>query len=159
MLSRGVVANPVSQEMIKLMKEVGVHRKGLGFYAIRHTFRTVADATKDFPAIRMVMGHSSDGSIDGAYVEGIEDSRLVTVSDFVHDWLFPPPDDGNRETQEVRSNAPSLVTTSTEVTVEYDDGNVRAQKHFDSSHAAKRFYVKMDIEGKNPLAIVKDSQP
>ena len=45
-------------------------RAGLGFYALRHTFRTVADATKDFPAIRLIMGHA-DASIDDVYREKI----------------------------------------------------------------------------------------
>ena len=64
-----------------------IHRDHLGFYALRHTFRTVADATKDFPAIRLIMGHA-DQSIDDVYREGIEDSRLVAVTDHVRQWLF-----------------------------------------------------------------------
>jgi len=47
----------------------------------------VADATKDFPAVRMVMGHADD-SIDATYREGIDDSRLRAVADYVHGWLF-----------------------------------------------------------------------
>jgi integrase len=62
-------------------------RDGLGFYALRHTFRTVADATKDFPAIRLIMGHADD-SIDDTYREGIEDSRLQAVVTHVRAWLF-----------------------------------------------------------------------
>ena len=65
-----------------------LHREGLGFYALRHTFRTIADATRDFPAVRLVMGHA-DGSIDDVYREHIDDSRLKAVVDHVHGWLFP----------------------------------------------------------------------
>ena len=57
--------------------------------ALRHTFRTVADATKDFPAIRLIMGHA-DSSIDDAYREGIDDARLLAVVEHVHKWLFGP---------------------------------------------------------------------
>ena len=72
----GGVANAISIATATLMKQVGCHRKGISFYVLRHTFRTVADSTKDFPAIRMVMGHS-DSSIDDVYRERIDDSRLV----------------------------------------------------------------------------------
>jgi len=63
------------------------HRPGLGFYALRHTFRTVADATKDFPAIRLIMGHADD-SIDDVYREKIDDTRLLAVTEHVRKWLF-----------------------------------------------------------------------
>ncbi|HZZ77891.1 MAG TPA: hypothetical protein VFE62_05210 [Gemmataceae bacterium] len=68
-------------------------RPGLGFYALRHTFRTVADATRDFPAVRFVMGHADD-TIDDVYREGIDDSRLQAVSEYVRIWVFGKPGDG-----------------------------------------------------------------
>ena len=87
-------ANPwssdaVSGEFAKLLKNHSLHRAGVGFYALRHTFRTIADSTRDFPAIRLVMGHADD-SIDDVYREHIDNERLVAVTNHVRDWLFPP---------------------------------------------------------------------
>ncbi|MSQ94330.1 MAG: hypothetical protein EXR98_07210 [Gemmataceae bacterium] len=74
-------------------------RPGLGFYALRHTFRTVADATRDFPAVRLVMGHA-DESIDDVYREQIDDARLVAVAEHVRAWLFGATPDGGTTTGE-----------------------------------------------------------
>lgn len=80
----------VGQEIGKLLRKLDINgRKGLGFYSLRHTFRTVADATRDFPAVRLIMGHV-DASIDATYREHIDDDRLVAVSNHVRSWLYPP---------------------------------------------------------------------
>jgi integrase len=80
-------ANPVSAEFGKLMKDLSLHNPGRGFYSLRHTFRTVADATQDFPSVRLIMGHV-DNSIDAVYREHIDDSRLRAVAEHVRRWLF-----------------------------------------------------------------------
>lgn len=80
-------ANPVSVKIRDLMKSTRVHRRGIGFATLRHTFRTVADATLDFPAVRLVMGHSDD-SIDDTYRQNIADDRLIAVTEHVRRWLF-----------------------------------------------------------------------
>ena len=77
----------VCLEFGKLLRRLGLNRQGRAFYSLRHSFRTVADATKDLRAIRLVMGHV-DGSIDDHYVHDVDDSRLVAVSEHVRAWLF-----------------------------------------------------------------------
>jgi integrase len=78
---------PVADEFGWLLAEVGIVRKGLSFYALRHTFRTVGDEAKDQPAIDHVMGHVSS-HISTVYREKIGDDRLRAVVDHVHRWLF-----------------------------------------------------------------------
>ena len=86
----GGVAFPIVAAVGSLMRSVGVHRRGLGFYTLRHVFRTHADATQDSVAIHLIMGHS-DSSIDANYRHGIYDARLRGVTDHVRAWLYAPP--------------------------------------------------------------------
>jgi integrase len=73
-----------------LLKKLGINgRKGLGFYTLRHTFRTVADEAKDQPAADFIMGHESP-HVSSHYREKISDARLKAVTDHVRQWLFPP---------------------------------------------------------------------
>ena len=62
------------------------HVVGRSFYALRHTFRTVADEVGDRPAVDLVMGHENGADIAVRYVERIEDGRLKRVSEHVHNW-------------------------------------------------------------------------
>jgi integrase len=79
---------PLAKETAKLLYKLGIkRRKGLGFYTLRHTFRTVADEARDQPAADCIMGHEVD-HMSTVYREKIGDKRLKAVSDFVRDWLF-----------------------------------------------------------------------
>lgn len=80
--------NPIANEMRKLLDRVGIKRKGCGFYALRHTFRTIADQTRDFPACDLIMGHTR-ADMASHYVEEIGDDRLQNVARHVHAWLWP----------------------------------------------------------------------
>ncbi len=81
--------NSVTLEFGKLLKKCDMNRGGVGFYSLRHSFRTVADAVRDQTAIRLIMGHT-DASIDARYVERIDDDRLQTVVECVRTWLGLP---------------------------------------------------------------------
>ena len=80
--------SPITKEFVKLLKECGLHEKQRGFYALRHTFRTVADGCRDRVAIDRIMGHSDD-SMGANYREWIEPERLQAVVEHVRKWLAP----------------------------------------------------------------------
>jgi integrase len=86
----GAFNDEVTKQVSKLMKANKIDRAGVGFYSLRHTFRTVADETLDRPAIELVMGHTGDDSDMGnTYRERIDDKRLQAVCEHVRKWLFP----------------------------------------------------------------------
>jgi integrase len=82
--SRG---NLISKATATLLKNLGIDKPGLNFYALRHCFLTIAEESHDFPAVRFIMGHN-DPSMAGLYREHIGDERLQAVADHVRGWLF-----------------------------------------------------------------------
>jgi integrase len=80
--------NPVSKATAKLLKALGLHRPGLNFYALRHTFETIGGEARDQVTVDSVMGHARD-DMASVYRERIGDDRLKAVSDHVRAWLFP----------------------------------------------------------------------
>lgn len=81
-------ASAITYAVGTAMKAAKIHRKGLGFYTLRHTFRTEADATLDFPAVRLIMGHTDTNKMDEAYRLDISSERLVAVTNYIRNWLF-----------------------------------------------------------------------
>src|SRR5262249_39190421 len=87
----GCWTNSVGLEFGKLMKELKLPERGAGFYALRHSFRTVADAVHDRGAVDLIMGHADDANdMRSHYVEHVDDDRLHRVVDHVHAWLLAP---------------------------------------------------------------------
>jgi len=89
--TRGVL----SREFRKVLAKVGIKRKGGGFYDLRRSFQTVGEEAGEV-ATRFIMGHV-DGSMSARYRQRIADHRLQRVVDHVHDWLWPPEDEAERE--------------------------------------------------------------
>jgi integrase len=100
--------SPITKETTKLLKSLEIHRRGLGFYALRHTFETVAGESRDQVAVDFIMGHSRpEDDMASQYRERISDDRLIAVTNFVHRWLFgdQSSDAGANETAEGKAEA------------------------------------------------------
>jgi integrase len=82
-------AGPITQAMRKLLKKLAIngHRN---FYTLRHSFRTVADETKDSVACDAIMGHETP-HMSSVYRETISNARLKAVAEYVRSWLFAQP--------------------------------------------------------------------
>jgi len=76
--------------MRSLLRRLKIQRRGLSFYALRHTFETVAGASADQVAVNVIMGRG-DNSMVGRYREMIDDGRLIAVSEHVRRWLYAKP--------------------------------------------------------------------
>ena len=72
----------------KLLLANKYKRRGIGFYTLRHTFRTWADETRDQHAIHRIMGHAIPG-MSGIYIEEIGLDRLRAVVEHVRQKLWP----------------------------------------------------------------------
>lgn len=82
--------DPISKECAKVLKTLGFHRPGLGFYALRHTFQTIGEKSRDKDSVRYMMGHVPGANdMDATYnEEAPDDARLLAVVNYVHAWLF-----------------------------------------------------------------------
>jgi integrase len=77
--------DPLSAAFCKLTTAAGCRRQGVGFYALRHTFETIAGDSKDQIAVNYVMGHC-DASMADVYREGIDPRRIKDVCNHVRKW-------------------------------------------------------------------------
>jgi integrase len=81
--------NPISAEFRKLLIDLKLHRAGLNFYALRHSFETIGGETADQVAVDAVMGHAPVANdMASVYRERINDDRLLAVTAHVRQWLF-----------------------------------------------------------------------
>jgi integrase len=89
-----VRVDTIAKEFDELISRLDMKRKGVGFYTLRHTFRTWADEVKDQHAIHRIMGHTIPG-MSGIYVEQIGLDRLWAVVNHVREKLFSNENEGS----------------------------------------------------------------
>ena len=70
-----------------LLAKADMTRAGVAFYALRHTFYSVASQTTDRDAVSRIAGHSLPG-MAGTYNHGIDITRLKKVSNHVRQVIF-----------------------------------------------------------------------
>jgi integrase len=80
---------PVAKELSKLLKGLGIDRRGRNFYGLRRAFETIGGESRDQPAVDLIMGHARE-DMASVYRERISDERLRAVTDRVREWLSPP---------------------------------------------------------------------
>jgi integrase len=89
-IPKSVSDNPISNEMSKLLKKLKLHRPGIGFYALRHTFETVAGESKDQVAVDFIMGHvPASKNMSARYRQRMLNKRIFDVVKHVRHWLKP----------------------------------------------------------------------
>lgn len=86
--AKGTPDDSVGKEFTKLLKDLGLKRPGVSFYALRHATETIGGETHDQVAVNAIMGHV-DASMAAHYRERIEASRLLAVTNHIRAWLFP----------------------------------------------------------------------
>lgn len=80
--------NPLSKAMRKLLNSVGIKRPGVNFYALRHTFQTVAEDCHAV-ATQYIMGHvAKSDDMAAVYREGMTNAKLRQTVQYVRRWLF-----------------------------------------------------------------------
>jgi integrase len=82
--------NSITPAFRLLLKDLGLHRNGLGFYALRHTFETIGGESLDQVAVDHIMGHVG-ADMASVYRERVSDERLQAVTNHIHQWLFAKP--------------------------------------------------------------------
>lgn len=82
----------------KLMVDVGLWKlskkgnpisDGRGFYTFRRTHRTWADEVHDDRAADVLMGHATDGTVAGVYVQDVSDARLRAIVEHLRSKVWP----------------------------------------------------------------------
>ncbi len=86
-MARASRVDRVTSSMARLLGKLGLARRGHTFYALRHTFETIAGESRDQVAVDAIMGHSRE-DMASVYREQIGDERLRSVGQHVRQWLF-----------------------------------------------------------------------
>jgi integrase len=84
---RVVENDEVAKQFGKLLRRLGLKRKGHNFYTLRRVFETVGGGCLDQASVDFVMGHARD-DMASVYRQEIGDDRLERLAAHVHSWLF-----------------------------------------------------------------------
>lgn len=113
---RYVKVDTITARFSGLLRRLGINgRKGVGFYALRHVFETVAGESRDQVAVNAIMGHV-DNSMAAMYRERISDERLRAVVETVRTWLWPPKLKRRGNVTSAAWPLPATTAASTELT-------------------------------------------
>jgi integrase len=83
-----VTDDAIAKEFAKLRRKLKLNTSpGHSFYILRHSFRTVANETKDPMSADHIMGNETP-NMSSVYRETISDEWLKAVADHVRNWLF-----------------------------------------------------------------------
>jgi integrase len=77
----------IAKAFARRLSALGLKRPGLNFYALRHTFETIAGESRDQVAVDALMGHARE-DMASLYRERISDARLAAVVEQVRMWLY-----------------------------------------------------------------------
>ena len=68
----------ICNETAKLLKELTFHRRGLGFYTLRHTTETIGGESMDQAAVDRIMGHVPNAKdMSAVYRERMTDKTVI----------------------------------------------------------------------------------
>lgn len=90
--------SPVSGEFRKVLHKLGLHSRGRAFYALRHTFATVAsEGPNDSRSINWIMGHVDRSMAEHYRERPPSDDRLSAVAAYVRTWMLTADRGGEKE--------------------------------------------------------------
>ncbi len=89
----------ITHEFRKLLDDLGLYRRGLSFYSLRHSHRTISSDARDREASDCIMGHD-DGTMASHYVQRVLEPRLVAVTDHIRAQVFGEAGDAGGQDHE-----------------------------------------------------------
>jgi integrase len=84
---KGRADDAIAKAFARLVRELGIYRRGLSFYTLRHNAETIGGGCRDQVGVDAILGHA-DASMAAEYREHVEDERLMAVTDHIRSWLF-----------------------------------------------------------------------
>jgi integrase len=80
------VNDEIAKQFSKLLTRCNLKRRGLNFYALRHTVATIGEEVADKPSLSLMLGHA-DSSMAAEYRERIHTDRHEAICNHIMLWL------------------------------------------------------------------------